>query len=36
MFIIEDEIHAEPGEGKFKTFKQAIGKLIELSKMPWN
>lgn len=36
MFIIEDEIHAEPQKEQFSTFKQALEKLEIIAKIPWN
>ena len=36
MFIIEDEIHAEPQEGKFETFEQALKILKERAEIPYD
>ncbi|WP_190810984.1 hypothetical protein [Flagellimonas sp. S3867] len=35
MFKIEDEIHAEPQDGKFETFEQALEILKERAKIPY-
>lgn len=35
MFTIEDEKHAEPQQGEFVTFDEAIENLKSISKMPW-
>lgn len=36
MFIIEDELHAEPQQGEFTSFEQAVAELKERAKIPWN
>ncbi len=36
MFIIEDEIHAEPQKEQFSTFKQALEKLEMIAEIPWD
>jgi len=36
MFIIEDEIHAEPQKGEYKTFEHAISELKKRATIPWN
>jgi hypothetical protein len=36
MFIIEDEIHAEPLKGNFGSFEAAVNALSEISKIPWD
>ena len=36
MFIIEDEIHAEPQVGKFETFEQALTILKERAEIPYD
>ena len=36
MFIIEDEAHAEPQEGRFQTRQQAIAELRRRSEILWN
>ncbi len=36
MFIIEDEIHAEPQKGQYKTFEEAIAELEKRATIPWN
>ena len=36
MFIIEDESHAEPQNGKFQTFEDAFRELERRSKIPWD
>jgi hypothetical protein len=36
MFVIEDEAHAEPQEGRFQTRQQAIAELRRKSEIPWN
>ena len=36
MFIIEDELHAEPQDGKFHKFEDAFDELKRISKIPWN
>jgi len=35
MFIIEDELHAEP-QGEFKTFEGAFNELEKTAKIPWD
>lgn len=35
MFIIEDEIHAEPQKGEYKTFEDAIAELQKRATIPW-
>jgi hypothetical protein len=36
MFLIEDEWHAEPLDGRFETRAQAIGELRRIASIPWN
>jgi hypothetical protein len=36
MFIIEDEIHAEPQEGKFENFEQALRILKARAEIPYD
>ncbi|WP_445721292.1 hypothetical protein [Flavobacterium sp.] len=36
MFIIEDEIHAEPQKGEYKTFEDAFVELKKRAAIPWN
>lgn len=36
MFIIEDEIHAEPEKREYKTFEDAISELKKRATIPWN
>lgn len=36
MFVIEDEAHAEPQEGRLQTRPQAIAELRRRSEIPWN
>ena len=36
MFIIEDEIHAEPEKGEYKTFEDAIAELQKRASIPWD
>lgn len=36
MFVIEDEAHAEPQEGQFRTREQAIAELERRAAIPWN
>jgi hypothetical protein len=36
MFIIEDEIHAEPQKGQYQSFEQALEILKERAEIPWN
>jgi hypothetical protein len=36
MFVIEDEAHAEPQEGRFQTRHQAIAELQRRASIPWN
>ena len=36
MFIVYDELHAEPQKGKFDTFEAALELLKERSTIPWN
>ncbi len=36
MFVIEDEAHAEPQEGRFQTRQQAIAELRRRAAIPWN
>jgi hypothetical protein len=36
MFVIEDERHAEPQHGEFKTFEEAIDSLKSISEIPWD
>ncbi len=35
MFIIEDELHAEP-QGQFQDMEQAISELRRRAQIPWN
>ncbi len=35
MFVIEDEIHAEP-QGKYASFDEAIAELRRRSQIPWD
>jgi len=36
MFVIEDEVHAEAVEGRFRTRQLAIEELERLATIPWN
>ena len=36
MFVIEDEAHAEPQEGRFRTREEAIVELERRASIPWN
>lgn len=36
MFKIEDESHAEPQKGEFKTFEDAFNELERIAKIPWD
>lgn len=36
MFIIEDEIHAEPQNGEYKTFEEAYAELQKRAIIPWD
>jgi hypothetical protein len=36
MFIIEDEIHAEPQKGEYITFEDALAELQKKSIIPWD
>ena len=36
MFFIEDEAHAEPQEGRFRTKQQAFAELTRRAAIPWN
>ena len=36
MFIIEDEIHAEPQKGEFNCFEDAFIEIERRTKIPWN
>jgi hypothetical protein len=36
MFVIEDEVHAEPQEGRFQTPQEAIAELQRRASIPWN
>ena len=36
MFIIEDERHAEPQEGEFRSFADAVAELQRRAVMPWD
>ena len=36
MFIIEDEIHAEPQTGEFDSFEEAYKEIERISQIPWN
>lgn len=36
MFIIEDEQHAEPQEGKYDTIESAIAEFKRRSEIPWD
>ncbi|WP_456620173.1 MULTISPECIES: hypothetical protein [unclassified Bradyrhizobium] len=35
MFVIEDELHAEP-QGQFQTRQQAVAELRRLAAIPWD
>jgi len=35
MFIIEDEMHAEPQKGQFKTFEDAYAEIQRRAAIPW-
>jgi len=36
MFVIEDEWHAEPQRGEFKSLEEAIDELRRRTQIPWN
>lgn len=36
MFIIEDEIHAEPQDGEYKTLEDAVAELQKRATIRWN
>ena len=36
MFVIEDERHAEPQDGEFRTLSEAIAELKRRAALPWN
>jgi len=36
MFIIEDERHAEPQEGRFASFQEALVELKRRAALPWD
>jgi len=36
MFVIEDEAHAKPQEGRFETRAQALAELKRGAAIPWN
>lgn len=36
MFVIEDEAHAGPQEGRFQARQQAIAELERRAAIPWN
>jgi hypothetical protein len=36
VFVIEDEAHAEPQEGSFRTEEEAIAELERRASIPWN
>jgi hypothetical protein len=35
MFVIEDELHAEP-QGEFATYDEAVGELRRRARLPWD
>ena len=36
MFVIEDEAHAEPQSGEFRTFEDAMDELRRRASIPWD
>lgn len=36
MFQIEDEMHAEPQEGEFNTFDEALEELKKIARIPYD
>ena len=36
MFVIEDELHAEPQPGEFTTLQDAVDELRRRAAIPWN
>jgi len=36
MFIIQDEIHSEPQEGRYDTFEEASVELRRRASLPWD
>lgn len=36
MFIIEDELHAEPQEGEFSSLTEALQELERRAALPWD
>jgi len=36
MHVIEDDFHAEPQDGEFATFEDAVSELERRSKIPWD
>jgi hypothetical protein len=36
IFIIEDDLHAEPQDGRFASFEEAFGELSRRATLPWD